>query len=51
MLKRKNDEKADSSKKTTRSLRSATRKEKEEVDLKGILANANIKHPIGLYVG
>ncbi|KAI8581833.1 hypothetical protein K450DRAFT_231369 [Umbelopsis ramanniana AG] len=34
MLKRKSDEKADSNKKTTRSLRSATRKEKEEVDLK-----------------
>lgn len=40
MLKRKSDAKADSSKKTTRSLRSSTKKEAEEADSKGNLAKA-----------
>jgi len=45
MLKRKSDAKADSSKKSTRSLRSSTRKEVEEVDSKGIWPKQTLSTP------
>ncbi|KAG2185602.1 hypothetical protein INT44_002395 [Umbelopsis vinacea] len=45
MLKRKSVEKTDSNKKSTRSTRSATRKEKEEVDLKAAAGSASPGSP------